>query len=52
MLSIASPPRVRALAGTGSGGLRLLALSGRDVTTAYPEPAGLDDLQGALLDGL
>ncbi len=42
---------VRALAETGSGDLRLLARSGRDITPAYPELSGLDALQGALLDG-
>lgn len=42
---------VRALADTTSGTLRLRARSGRDVTPAYPELAGLGALPGAVLDG-
>lgn len=42
---------VRALADTTSGVLRLLARSGRDITPAYPELAGLGGLQGAVVDG-
>ncbi len=42
---------VRALADTTSGSLRLRARSGRDVTPAYPELAGLGALPGVILDG-
>lgn len=42
---------VRALADTTTGTLHLWARSGRDITVAYPELAGLADVQGALLDG-
>ena len=42
---------VRALADTTSGALRLHARSGRDVTRAYPELAGLATLPGAVVDG-
>jgi len=42
---------VRVIADTTRGELRLSARSGREVTTAYPELAGLGALQGAVLDG-
>lgn len=42
---------VRALADTTGSGLRLWSRNERDVTVAYPELAGLADIQGALLDG-
>jgi bifunctional non-homologous end joining protein LigD len=42
---------VRALADTTTGTLHLWARTGRDITVAYPELAGLAELQGALLDG-
>lgn len=42
---------VRALADTTSGILRLRARSGRDITPAYPELAGLAALPGAVVDG-
>lgn len=42
---------VRVLADTTGDRLRLQARSGRDVTVTYPELAGLESLQGALLDG-
>jgi bifunctional non-homologous end joining protein LigD len=42
---------VRALADTRGGTLRLLSRSEREITAAYPELAGLVDVQGALLDG-
>ena len=42
---------VRALADTTTGTLHLWARTGRDITVAYPELAGLADVQGALLDG-
>jgi bifunctional non-homologous end joining protein LigD len=42
---------VRVLVDTTDGKLRLHARSGRDVTVTYPELAGLEALQGALLDG-
>ncbi len=42
---------VRLLADTSGDRLRLLSRSERDVTVAYPELAGLAEIQGALLDG-
>lgn len=42
---------VRALADTTSGALRLRGRSGRDVTAAYPELAGLAAMPAALVDG-
>lgn len=42
---------VRVLADTTGGRLRLRARSGRDVTVTYPELAGLEAVQGAVLDG-
>jgi bifunctional non-homologous end joining protein LigD len=42
---------VRVLVDTTDGRLCLWARSGRDVTVTYPELAGLDAFQGALLDG-
>jgi bifunctional non-homologous end joining protein LigD len=42
---------VRVLVDTTDGSVRLHARSGRDVTVTYPELAGLEALQGALLDG-
>ncbi|MBX9244685.1 DNA ligase [Actinotalea ferrariae] len=42
---------VRVLADTRDGMLRLRARSGRDVTVTYPELAGLERVQGAVLDG-
>lgn len=42
---------LRLLADTTEGRLRLLNRSGRDVTVAYPELAGLEQVQGAVLDG-
>lgn len=42
---------VRVLADTTGDHLRLWARSGREVTAAYPELAGLDAVQGAVLDG-
>ncbi|WP_372595101.1 DNA ligase [Actinotalea sp.] len=42
---------VRAIADTDGGRLRLSARSGRDITVAYPELAGLGELQGAVIDG-
>ena len=42
---------VRVIADTTRGELRLSARSGREVTAAYPELAGLGALQGAVLDG-
>lgn len=42
---------VRVLVDTTAGLLRLYARSGRDVTITYPELAGLEVLQGALVDG-
>nr|WP_197711489.1 DNA ligase [Cellulomonas sp. WB94] len=42
---------VRVLADTTRGPLRLLSRTGRDVTVAYPELAGLGAVQGAVLDG-
>lgn len=42
---------VRVLADTTDGWLRLRGRSGRDVTVTYPELAGLESLQGALVDG-
>jgi bifunctional non-homologous end joining protein LigD len=42
---------VRALADTTAGTLHLWARTRRDITLAYPELAGLADVQGALLDG-
>ena len=41
----------RVIADTTRGELRLSARSGREVTAAYPELAGLGALQGAVLDG-
>ena len=42
---------VRVLADTTSGGLRLRARSGRDVTVSYPELAGLAAWPSAVVDG-
>ncbi|WP_370634516.1 DNA ligase [Actinotalea sp. Marseille-Q4924] len=42
---------VRVLADTTGDRLRLWARSGREVTAAYPELAGLAAVQGAVLDG-
>jgi bifunctional non-homologous end joining protein LigD len=42
---------VRLLADTTSGRLRLLSRNGRDATVAYPELAGLAQVEGAVLDG-
>lgn len=42
---------VRVLADTTDGDLRLWARTGREVTAAYPELAGLSAVQGAVLDG-
>jgi len=42
---------VRALADTTSGVLRLRGRSGRDITAAYPELAGLGLLPAAVVDG-
>jgi bifunctional non-homologous end joining protein LigD len=42
---------VRVLADTTGERLRLRARTGADVTAAYPELAGLADVQGAVLDG-
>lgn len=42
---------VRVISDTTHGELRLSARSGREVTAAYPELAGLGALQGAVLDG-
>lgn len=42
---------VRVLADTTGGSLRLWSRASRQVTAAYPELAGLADVQGAVLDG-
>lgn len=42
---------VRLLADTSGDSLRLLSRTGRDTTVAYPELAGLAEIQGAVLDG-
>ena len=42
---------VRILADTTGARLRLLSRTGRDTSVAYPELAGLAEIQGAVLDG-